>query len=308
MKKIPFYIVDVFAEKKYQGNQLAVFFNAETLSQQEMQTITKEINFQESTFVLGNTPTDKGFKVKIFTPEYEMPFAGHPTIGTATVIKEILLGGKAEKLDLDLQVGTIPVEFVPQADQSEIAWLTARPPAFSKHYDKDELARLLSIGKNDIEENYPIEVVSTGIGFMMVPLKSLQAVKQVKVDLEGYENFLLKNQLHKDNSPTGIHTMLFIFSRETYFPENQINARMLLPENGIVREDAATGSANSCLLAYLLKNNFLQSKDLDISVEQGYEIARPSKLYLKGKLDEKDAYLLKVGGKIQWVANGAWTV
>lgn len=308
MKKIPFYIVDVFAETKYQGNQLAVFFNAETLSQQEMQTITKEINFQESTFVLGNAPTDKGFKVKIFTPEYEIPFAGHPTIGTATVIKEVLLEGKAKKLDLDLQVGTIPVEFVPQADQSEIAWLTARPPSFGKNYDKDELARLLNIDKNDIEESYPIEVVSTGIGFMMVPLKSLQAVKQVKVDLEGYEKFLLKNQLHKTNSPTGIHTMLFVFSRETYSPDNQINARMLLPENGMVREDAATGSANSCLLAYLLKTNFLQSKNLDISVEQGYEIARPSKLYLKGKLDEQGTYLLKVGGKVQWVANGEWAV
>lgn len=308
MKKIPFYIVDVFAEKKYQGNQLAVFFNAETLSQQEMQTITKEINFQESTFVLGNIPTNKGFKVKIFTPEYEMPFAGHPTIGTATVIKEILLGGKADKLDLDLQVGTIPVEFVPQADQSEIAWLTAKSPSFSRNYDKEALAQLLGIDPNDIEENYPVEVVSTGIGFMMVPLKSLHTVKQVKVDLEGYENFLLKNQLHKDNNPIGVHTMLFIFSRETYSTENQINARMLLPENGMVREDAATGSANSCLLAYLLKNNFLQNKDLDISVEQGYEIARPSKLYLKGKLDEQGTYLLKVGGKVQWVAKGEWKV
>ncbi|MCU0392604.1 MAG: PhzF family phenazine biosynthesis protein [Thermoflexibacter sp.] len=308
MKKIPFYIVDVFAESQYQGNQLAVFFKAETLSQEEMQTLTQEINFQESTFVIGDVPSAHGFKVKIFTPEYEMPFAGHPTLGTASVINQVLMNGNASSLRLDLKVGSIPVDFVKDAKGAEIVWLTAKSPSFSGNYNKHDLAYLLGITPEDIEDTYPIETVSTGISFMMVPLKSLKAVKKVKIDLEGYEQFLLKNQLHKTNSPSGIHTMLFIFSKETYSAENQINARMILPENGMVREDPATGSANSCLLAYLLKNNFFNAKHLNISVEQGYEIHRPSRLYLHGNLNEQGEYLLKVGGKVQWVASGEWVI
>lgn len=308
MKKLPFYIVDVFAEKQYQGNQLAVFQHADQLTTDEMLTLAKETNFQESTFILADTPNENGYPVRIFTPEYEMPFAGHPTLGTAAVIKEEIAQNGENKLHLDLKVGSIPVEFVEAANGEQIVWLTAKSPSFRGNYDIAEVAKVLGIPTEAIEERFPIEEISTGIHFMIIPLKNLEAIKNLKINAEDYTAFLLKNKLHKSNSTSGLHSMFFIFCPEAYSPDNQLNARMILIENEVVREDAATGSANSCLLAYLLKNNYFNSKKISLKVEQGYEIQRPSLIYLEGELNENQVFALKVGGKVQKIAKGEWIV
>ncbi|TAH19966.1 MAG: PhzF family phenazine biosynthesis protein [Cytophagales bacterium] len=306
MKKLPFYIVDVFAEKQYEGNQLAVFQHANQLSTEEMQTLAKEINFQETTFISSDTPNENGYPVRIFTPEYEMPFAGHPTLGTAAVIREEIVQQPITALKLDLKVGSIPVDFVSDGKGENVVWLTAKSPSFRGSYDAKEIADVLGIAASEIDENYPIEEVSTGIFFMMIPLKSLDSIKNLRIDTQVYTDFLLKHKLHKSNSTSGLHTMFFIFCPEAYSPENQLNARMMLIENDVLREDAATGSANSCLLAYLLKNNYLQSKKVNLRVEQGYEIARPSLIYLNGELKDDGTFYLQVGGKVQKVAKGEW--
>jgi trans-2,3-dihydro-3-hydroxyanthranilate isomerase len=308
MKKLPFYIVDVFAEKQYQGNQLAVFQHADQLTTEEMLTLAKETNFQESTFILSDSPNMAGYPVRIFTPEYEMPFAGHPTLGTAFVIREEIEKRAITNLHLDLKVGSIPVEFIDDMSGEQIVWLTAKSPSFRGAYDKDEIAKVLGVTSDVIDERFPIEEVSTGIYFMIIPLKSLEAMKSIKINAEDYTHFLLKNRLHKSNSPSGMHTMFFIFCPEAYDSKNQLNARMILIENEVVREDAATGSANSCLLAYLLKNNYFDTKKINIKVEQGYEIYRPSLIYLEGELKENQVFELKVGGKVQKVAKGEWII
>lgn len=308
MKKLPFYIVDVFAEKQYEGNQLAVFQHADQLTTEEMLTLAKETNFQETTFITSDIANENGYPVRIFTPEYEMPFAGHPTLGTASVIREEIVQQAITELKLDLKVGSIPVEFVSDGKGENVVWFTAKSPSFRGNYDKKEIADILGIAVDEIDENYPIEEVSTGIFFMMIPLKTLDSIKNLRIDTQVYTNFLLKHQLHKSNSASGLHTMFFIFCPEPYSPENQLNARMMLIENDVLREDAATGSANSCLLAYLLKNNYLQSKKVTLRVEQGYEIARPSLIYLNGELKEDGTFFLQVGGKVQKVAKGEWII
>lgn len=308
MKKLPFYIVDVFAEKQYQGNQLAVFQHANQLTTEEMQTLAKETNFQETTFITSDTPNENGYPVRIFTPEYEMPFAGHPTLGTAFVIKEEIAKQPITNLKLDLKVGSIPVDFVSDKNGEQVVWLTAKSPSFRGNYDRKEIAHVLGIAESEVDENYPIEEVSTGIFFMMIPLKSLESMKHLNINAQAYTDFLLKHKIHKSNSASGLHTMFFIFCPETYSSDNHINARMILIENNVVREDAATGSANSCFLAYLLKNNYLQSKKVTLSVEQGYEIERPSIIYLNGELKEDGTFFLQIGGKVQHVAKGEWLV
>jgi trans-2,3-dihydro-3-hydroxyanthranilate isomerase len=308
MKKLPFYIVDVFAEKQYQGNQLAVFQHADQLTTEEMLTLAKETNFQETTFITSNQPTTNGYPVRIFTPEYEMPFAGHPTLGTAFVIREEIEKQPLSHLKLDLKVGSIAVDFVNDQHDGQVVWLTAKSPSFRGNYDRDEVAKVLGILEDEIDENYPIEEVATGIFFMMIPLKSLRTIENLNVNAQAYTDFLLKYHLHKSNSVSGLHTMFFIFCPQTYSPDNQINARMILIENDVIREDAATGSANSCLLAYLLKNNYLQSKKLNLKVEQGYQINRPSLIYLNGEIQEDKTFFLQVGGKVQKVASGEWIV
>ena len=130
MSKIPFYIVDVFAEKKYAGNQLAVFREAHSLSGETMQLIARETNFSETTFILQDEPRDGGYDVRIFTPREEVPFAGHPTLGTAHIIRNEILGGKTDALTLNLKVGKIPVTF----SQDGYSWMKQIEPEFGKQH------------------------------------------------------------------------------------------------------------------------------------------------------------------------------
>ena len=119
---------------------------------------------------------------------------------------------------------------------------------------------------------------------------------------------MLKHQLYKTNNSSGKSVNFFIFTKETYSPQNQLNGRMFMLEDGILKEDSATGSANGCLLGYLLKTNFLGTDNIQISVEQGYEIPRPSILYHDGQKISDTEFSIKIGGKVQWVAKGEWIV
>ena len=298
---IPFHIVDVFAEQKYQGNQLAIFEHDGLISTETMQAMAREINFAETTFINTKTSMPEGYDVRIFTTEQEIPFAGHPTLGTAFIIREQILKQPVNQVVLNLGVGKIPVDFV-----GDKLWMQQINPIFGEEYPVDELADLLGIALEDMMPEFPILDVSTGLAYLIIPVKNLSALQTMKPNAEKMMAFLLKNNLYKTNNPTGKSVNFFVFTKETYSSENQLNGRMFLIEDEKLNEDSATGSANGCLLGYLLKTNFLKTDSIKISVEQGYEIPRPSILYHDGKKISETEFSIRIGGKVQAVSRGEW--
>jgi trans-2,3-dihydro-3-hydroxyanthranilate isomerase len=292
MRTRTFYIVDVFAEQKYAGNQLAVFRNAEALSGEEMQRYAKEMNYSETTFILSETERDGGYDVRIFTPENELPFAGHPTLGTAFVIQQEIIKEPVEKVTLNLGVGQIPVTFKYSKDQVDIVWMKQINPIFGETFDSGTISQVLNVNETDLDDRLPIEEVSTGVPIIVVPFKTLSAVKQAQIDKNKYLE-LIKDREAKS---------LLIFCPETYGEQNDLNVRFFADFYG-VPEDPATGSANGCLAGYLVKHRYSGEDRIDIRVEQGYEIGRPSLLFLKAesKGQEIDVF---VGGRVVMVAKG----
>jgi trans-2,3-dihydro-3-hydroxyanthranilate isomerase len=291
MPQHSFYIVDVFAETKYQGNQLAVIRNAADLTTEEMQRIANETHFSETTFIQKDQPTNGGYNVRIFTPHQEVPFAGHPTLGTAYIIKNFIAEGNPDIVKLNLGVGQIPVSFQKNEAGQEVLWMRQKPPVFQEKFTIEELASILQLSPSDFDERAPIQEVSTGMQFMIVPLKTLDAIKRATVNVD-----LLKKIAHR------VHGGILIFAPETYHKENQLNVRVFVDLFGIP-EDPATGSGNGCLAAYLSKYQYFGTDKVDIRVEQGYEINRPSLLLLKAKAAEESVEV-NVGGKVVLVGCG----
>jgi len=288
MKKLPFYIVDVFAEKKYAGNQLAVFRDAGGLNDETMQQLARETNFSETTFILQDGQRDNGFDVRIFTPGEEVPFAGHPTLGTAHVIRNEILKGKAEALTLNLKVGKIPVTF----SQNGYIWMKQIEPEFGKQHPVETMAAILNLPIDNIDSRFPVQEVSTGLPFFIVPLKTLAALKNAKINRDKYFAFI------KDSWAKGI----LIFCPQAHEAQNDISVRVFVDCFGIP-EDPATGSGNGCLAGYLVKHRYFGKERIDLRSEQGYEIGRPSLLLLKAA-QEDQAINISVGGKAMIVAKG----
>jgi trans-2,3-dihydro-3-hydroxyanthranilate isomerase len=288
MTGLTFYIADVFAEKKFAGNQLAVFRNAGGLTGEEMQNIAREINFSETTFILADEQKDGGFDVRIFTPKEEVPFAGHPTVGTAYIIREKILEGKADKVILNLKVGQIPVTFSPDG----YAWMKQIQPVFGNQHKSETLADVLGLEVADLDGRFPIQEVSTGLPFFIVPLKNIAALKKAKVDKEKYFN-LIQNTTAKG---------ILVFCPETHEPQNNISVRVFVDYYG-VPEDPATGSGNGCLAGYLVKQRYFGGEGINLRSEQGYEIGRPSLLLLKAEQSGAEINI-SVGGRSVVVAQG----
>ncbi|MDJ1169345.1 PhzF family phenazine biosynthesis protein [Roseofilum sp. BLCC_M154] len=292
MASVPFYIVDVFAVKPYSGNQLAVILNGGDLTTEMMQTIAKEINFSETTFILGDRPENGGYPVRIFTPTQELPFAGHPTLGTAYIIQQAIIASAVHQVTLNLKVGQIPVHWQTEDQGSDILWMTQNPPEFTETYWREEIAPILSLKPEDIDDKFPIQTVSTGIPFVIVPLKNKAALKQCRIQQSLYYEFI-------EDKPV---KMIFVFCPETEHPENTFSARMFADYLG-VPEDPATGSANGCFAGYLVEHNYLGTQEINVRVEQGYEINRPSLLRLRAKRTE-DRISVEVGGAVISIAKG----
>ena len=290
MEGTVFNIVDVFAEEKYAGNQLAVFKDAGGLAGDVMQKIAKEMGFSETTFILSNAEREGGYDVRIFTPAAEVPFAGHPTLGTAYVIRHEIIRKPVPQVTLHLKVGQIPVAFDRQAGGGDLVWMTPKEAVFGETFDPREIAPLLTLDANDIDPDYPIQSVSTGLPFVLLPVRSLDAVRRAGVLKDRWLEWV------KDRPAK----MLFVFCRQTVHSGNHIHARAFADYYGIV-EDPATGSANSCFAAYLAKHRYFGSVQIDVRVEQGYEIGRPSRIYLRAQ--EHDGRIdVNVGGRVIMVA------
>ncbi|MFQ6084343.1 MAG: PhzF family phenazine biosynthesis protein [Candidatus Aminicenantia bacterium] len=292
MGKYTFYIVDVFAEEKYAGNQLAVFRDAEALSDTEMQRIAKEMNYSETTFILSKEKRNGGYDVRIFTPEEEVPFAGHPTLGTAYVMQREIIREPVETIILNLKVGQIPVTLNYSGKEIDILWMKQMDPTFGQIFDLESISKVLKLGEKEIDERFPIQEVSTGLPFIIVPLKTKEAIKQAEVARDKYF------ELIKDTQAKAI----LIFCPETYHQKNDLSVRVFADYYG-VPEDPATGSANGCLAGYLVKYRYFERDKINIRVEQGYEIGRPSLLFLRAE-DKEGKIDVSVGGKVVMVAQG----
>ena len=289
-----FYIVDVFAESKYAGNQLAVFCGAGVaeLSEAQMLLIAREINYSETTFIRAPDPRDGGYDVRIFTPKKELPFAGHPTLGTAFVLQQEIIREKVDRVILNLAVGQIPVTFNYHNESADILWMRQNPPSFGQVLSAESLANVLNLEPDEIDANFPIQEVSTGVPFIIVPLKTLASLKKAQVNLDKY--FELVDTMEAKE--------ILIFCPETYSDLNDLSVRVFAHSLGIP-EDPATGSANGCLAGYLVEYAYYGEGKIDVRVEQGYEIERPSLLLLQAAQNEGKIEVL-VGGKVVMVAKG----
>lgn len=277
-----FHIVDVFTERRYAGNQLAVVESLGELADEKMQRIAAEMDYSETTFI-ESFDASSGYDVRIFTPAEEIPFAGHPTLGTAAVLREQT---NDMEIDLDLPVGTIPVRTEHAGDQ-ETLWMTQQQPEFGEQIAREPVAGALSLSPDCVRlpEEYPVQVISTGLPTIVVPLDGRSALERASIDRSAYDA-LVESRDAKN---------VFVFCDEPRNEENDLAARMFAPYHG-VPEDPATGSANGCLAGYLVEQG---ADSVALRVEQGYEMGRPSLLHLRA-----DENSIEVGGSVVRVATG----
>jgi trans-2,3-dihydro-3-hydroxyanthranilate isomerase len=285
---ISFYIVDVFAEKKYAGNQLAVFMGADALTTAEMQSIAAEINFAESTFVTKLKPENNAAEIRIFTPEHEMQFAGHPIIGTSWVLMNKVFKNQPEKIILSVPIGEIPIH-----RSGDLIWLQAAQPKFLRVFLKEDFLLFSNLSIEDFDGNFPIQEVTTGSAFVIIPLKNKKAIENINFDLIKMDEWLQTNCETK-------HRALYFYC----FDGTKLITRMFCVENNQLIEDAATGSASTCLQAYLLKYYAAEIQTINY---QGDFMNRSSQIYFDGKVTENH-FDIKIGGKTQFIAKGEWEV
>lgn len=287
-----FFWVDVFAEQKHQGNQLAVFIPEQTISTEEMQRIAREVDLSETAFILSDRQENGGYRVRIFTPDEEVPFAGHPTLGTAWIIRKIVERNPTHTVRLNLNAGSIPVVF----NDGEPAHGTMKqnPPGFGPMFPAEQVLPILQLHPEDLDSAFPIQEVSTGLPSVIVPLRSLDAVRRCVIDHRAYRTFL--DETTKAN--------LLVFAPETVHADNDLHVRVFVNDTGF-KEDAATGSANGNLAGYLLEHGYFRKPFLRLRVEQGYGIYRPSLITVEAEKREGITHI-HVGGTVFLVAEGTW--
>jgi trans-2,3-dihydro-3-hydroxyanthranilate isomerase len=285
---LPFYIVDVFAEKKYSGNQLAVFTGADVLNTEEMQKIAREINFAESTFITKLDDKNSVAEIRIFTPEHEMQFAGHPIIGTSWVLMNRIFENQPKNISLSVPIGVIPI-----FQSGDLVWLQAAQPKFLDTFSAEDFLKFSNLSITDFDDEFSIQEVSTGSAFVIVPLKSKKALENLVLDKVEMDKWL---QAHCKTN----HRAIYFY----FLEENNLVSRMLYIEDNQLKEDSATGSASTCLQAFLLK---YYSAEIQIVNHQGEFINRASQIYFDGKL-ANNHFDIKIGGKTQFIAKGEWEV
>jgi len=284
--------VDVFAETAYKGNPLAVVINSASLSTETMQQIAAEMNYSETTFVLTNYSDKNTYQVRIFTPSQEIAFAGHPILGTAWVIRQYISAGNEDTVFLNIGVGAVPVRFTLNPDNKEVVWFRAPGISFGETCDTGQIAAALGLSHDDIYDNYPVQKISAITSAMIVPLRSLDALRRSKLDLDAYAPLAAK----------GFPPLVYLFCQQTHDKQNDLCARFFFEAHG-VREDPATGNGAAFLGNYLLKHKFYAEPEFTLRIEQGYEIRRPSLVMLHAK-HRNGEYQVDVGGYVVPVLQG----
>lgn len=288
-KSLRYEILDVFAESPLAGNPLAVFHGGAHLETPTLQAIAREMNLSETSFVLSPVARDGAFDVRIFTPAKELPYAGHPTLGTAFAIRAALPGDAADSLALRFAVGVVPVRFAADG----LVWLVTPRASFAPApFAAAQVTRALGLTADALDPRWPIELATTGENQLLVPVRDLGALRRCAIDGAAYR------QLRDSGAPAS----LYAFTRETRDPRNQLSVRLFAPDAG-VPEDPATGSAAGWLGAYLARHRVIGAGDFDVRLEQGHEIQRPSLLYVRARR-APDGVEISVGGRVIRVARG----
>lgn len=287
MKRRAFRIVDVFAEEKYAGNQLAVVMDCDGLETETMQCIAREMNFSETSFLLSRKAVDGAYPVRIFTPGEELPFAGHPTLGSAFVIRDLAMGGSGDSLTLRPPAGEIPVTFESGSNGVPIVWMRQLQPTFGKTLNREAAAAVLGLRTSQVDERFTPQLVSTGIPFLIVPLVDRKALREAVLDRKLARSASLRS--------------IYLFCPDPEDVTHDLHARMFSVM--LDHEDPATGSACGCLAAYLVEHEYFGSAEIEKRIEQGCEVQRPSMLHVRtGK--RGDAFDINIGGRVQAVAEG----
>jgi trans-2,3-dihydro-3-hydroxyanthranilate isomerase len=290
LRRFSFAQFDVFSSHPFEGNPLAVFPDGRGLSDQQMQALAREMNLAETTFVLPRDPAtdrERGTRVRIFTVQEELPFAGHPTLGTAFLLRGST--GAAE-VALELNVGRVPVRFEENPGQPVFGEMTQVEPKFDQIHDRETVVRATSLRDGDIDPSLPIQTVSTGLPFTIVPLRGLEVMRRLQVNLAGAADYLRSS---------GGGQFFYFVTRETVDPAARLHARMLMYGG----EDPATGSAAGCAAAWMVAHGVAQP-DERVLIEQGVEILRPSRIFVRASRLDNRVVNVRVGGNAVEVLRG----
>ena len=279
--------LDVFTERPLEGNALAVFPDARGMSDAEMQAVARETHLSETTFVLPRdvkTEREHGVRVRIFTTEEELPFAGHPTLGTAFALR-----AGASKVVLDVQAGRIPVEFTEESGGKVFGEMRQVDPKINETHTREDIARVSGLGVEDLATDLPIQTVSTGLAFAIVPVKTRKALEKLALDWKRVAEYTERREAK----------FLYFVTQECVDREARLHARMIF-YNG---EDPATGSAAGCAAAWMVANGVAQP-DERVLIEQGLEALRPSRLFVRAGKEGDRVVNVRVGGHAVEVMRG----
>ena len=280
---------DVFSSRPLEGNSLAVISDARGLTDSEMQAVAKEMNLSETTFIFPRDPdteSERGIRVRIFTVEEELPFAGHPTLGTAFSLRD---GNGAQEVSLELNVGNVCVRFEEADGQPLFGEMTQVDPVFGVVHDREAVARATGLKPDDFDSSLPIQTVSTGLPFTVTPLRSLAVLQSLRIDLHRGTQYL---------QGTGSKFFYFV-TRETADRAAGLHARMLF-YNG---EDPATGSAAGCTAAWMVAHR-VAAPDQRVLIEQGIEMQRPSRIFVRASKHDNRIVNVRVGGNAVEIIRG----
>lgn len=288
-RPLSFVTLDVFTSVPLEGNQLAVFTNAGGLTDAQMQSLAREMNLSETTFIFRRdsaTERDRGVRVRIFTVDEELPFAGHPTLGTAMVLRDESPGNQT--VYLDLNVGKIPVQFT-RRDGLAFGQMTQRNPEFGQRHSREDISRATGVPLADIADDVPCQTVSTGNAFTMVPIKSLAALQKLAPTWAQMQDYLEKSDAK----------FFYFISRQAQEPEARLQTRMIFYRG----EDPATGSAAGPCAAWAVQYG-VTKPDEQVLVLQGVEIKRKSRIYIAAGREDNQIVNIRVGGHAVEVARG----
>ncbi|MCU1310102.1 MAG: Phenazine biosynthesis PhzC/PhzF protein [Candidatus Angelobacter sp.] len=292
MRSFSYVLLDVFTSQPLAGNQLAVFTDGRGLSDAEMQMLAKETNLSETTFIIQRDEAverERGVQVRIFTTQEELPFAGHPTLGTATVLRR----NKEARIELDLRVGKIPVTFEERGSEPAFGEMVQRNPEFGAIHKASDIAPIAGLKPEDFESDLPIQTVSTGMAFMIAPVKSPERIQAID-----YQSSVAKKYLQHSDAK-----FIFFVCKQTVDPQARLHARMIF-YNG---EDPATGSASGCAAAWMAKYGVAGSNER-VLIEQGIEMDRPSRIFVSAEKSDDKVVNVRVGGQAVEVARGEFRI
>jgi len=300
--------IDVFTLQRLQGNPLIVFPDARGLSDTEMQDLARETNLQETTFVFprdAEIEREQGVKVRIYVPGEEIPFGGHPTLGTAMVLRNLRLASQRQgsptnddlaELSLDLRVGRIPIRFRKDSSGNVFGEMRQADPVFGPIHDRDTIADLLDLTPGDVSTDAPIQSLSTGLPFVIVPIKSLSTLQRLTAAPRKAYDYLSRQKLPE-------LTDFYYVTRDTGDPAISLRSRGIFATG----EDPATGSAAGCTAAWMVRYGIAQPEQT-VQILQGVEIKRPSHMFVRAGKDGDKINNVRVGGNAVPVMEGTLTL